>query len=369
MSGSRKGTRRATRPWFRLLLAVPLGPAAIVLLVASPALAEPVVPDAAITPALSPSPSPTPSGRFQVKVTDLSHLLIPVAGVTFLLRGPAATGQVRQIKTDGSGIATATGLELGRYCVGQLTAPAGYQLAPTFTPPDGCDQATDQHTGLVSAADPPSATPTPTGVPTPGPTPTPAASAMPTGELQVLQTDSTGAAVTTPGFTFNVSVGTTGGQVIATISTGGNGRAVAAALNPSTYCVVQTATPDGFQLAPTYSPSACVAVAADPTQGRSPSTITVADPPTTTPSPSASAETAALPSAAPPSSRPAAPRSTASALPVAALSRVLIAFGLVLLLVGGVLVALEIRRRRQRRRSALDDAELPPDAWYDSTIT
>jgi uncharacterized surface anchored protein len=349
---------------------VPLGLAAIVLLLASPALAEPAVPDPAITPALSPSPSPTPSGRFQVRQTDLSGALIPVAGVTFLLRGPLGTVQVRQIqiKTDGSGVATATGLDLGRYCVGQLTAPAGYRLAPAFTPNDGCDQVTDLHTGLVSAADPPNATPTPTGppTPTPVPTPTPAATAMPTGELQVLQTDSTGTAVTTPGFIFNVSVGTTGGQVIATISTDGSGRAVAAALNPSTYCVVQTAAPDGFQLAPTYSPAACVAVAADPTQGRSPSTITVADPPTTTPSPSASAETAALPSQAPPSSRPTA-RSTASALPVAALSKVLIALGLLLLLAGGVLVALEIRRRR--RRSTLDDAELPPDAWYDSTIT
>jgi hypothetical protein len=367
MSGSRKGTRRATRPWLRLLLALPLGPAAIALLLASPALAEPAVPDAAITPALSPSPSPTPSGRFQVRETDLSGALIPVAGVMFLLRGPAAASLVRQIKTDGSGIATATGLELGRYCVGQLTAPAGYRLAPTFTPNDGCDQVTDQHTGLVSAADPPNATPTPTVPPTPTPTPTPAATAMPTGELQVLQTDSTGTAVTTPGFTFNVSVGTTGGQVIATIATDGNGRAVAAALNPSTYCVVETAVPDGFHLAPTYSPSACVAVAADPTQGRSPSTITVVDPPNASPSPTASAAAAALPSQAPPSSGPTAPRSTASALPVAALSKVLIAFGLLLLLVGGVLVALEIRRRR--RRSALDDAELPPDAWYDSTIT
>src|SRR5258708_6010110 len=143
MSGSRKGTRRATRPWFRLLLAVPLGLAAIVLLLASPALAGPAVPDPAITPALSPSPSPTPSGRFQVRQTDLSGALIPVAGVTFLLRGPAATGLVRQIKTDGSGVATATGLDLGRYCVGQLTAPAGYRLAPAFTPNDGCDQVTD----------------------------------------------------------------------------------------------------------------------------------------------------------------------------------------------------------------------------------
>jgi hypothetical protein len=50
-------------------------------------------------------------------------------------------------------------------------------------------------------------------------------------------------------------------------------------------------------------------------------------------------------------------------VPIDVLARILVVLGVVLLGVGGVLIALSIRRRR------LDAAALPPDTWYDSTIT
>jgi hypothetical protein len=186
----------------------------------------------------------------------------------------------------------------------------------------------------------------------------------------VVETDQTGKIVTSPGFTFSITVGTAGGQLVATISTDATGIAIAGALNPATYCVTQTAAPDGFQVMPTYSPSACVAVAADPTQGRNPTTVTVSDPVSSAPSPSAEPSAAAIAPTQQPSP-PAAPTRRLAAqpsqdLPIATLAKVLVGFGVLLLLAGGTLVAIEVRRRRAA--AGAGDGELPTDVWYDSTI-
>jgi len=206
----------------------------------------------------------------------------------------------------------------------------------------------------VSVADPPAATPTPT------PTPSPV------GELQVIKVDTSGQPITTPGFTFNVHVGSASGQVIATITTDGTGSAVAAALNPATYCVEEIAAAEGYQLAPAYSPGACVSVTADTTQGRSPTRVTVTDPPAPSPSPSSTSDAGTTTSSPAPgsgarvSSRPA---STFGFSP-GTLSRLLIGLGGLLLLVGVVLTVVAIRRRRSK-----PPAPPPPtDYWYDSTI-
>jgi hypothetical protein len=194
---------------------------------------------------------------------------------------------------------------------------------------------------------------------------------MQTGELRVFVTDSAGQAVTAPGFTFNVSVGAANGQVISTVSTDASGSAVAGALNPATYCVTETGVPDGFQLAPRYSPGACVPVTGDPTQGRNPTTVIVANPASASPTPSP-APTDSAAALASPSAVPSVPGRTVTAqpssLPVGALAKGLIGLGALLLLVGGVLVGLEIRRRRRAAAEALTDPDLP-DVRYDSTIT
>jgi uncharacterized surface anchored protein len=317
-------------------------------------LASPVV-----TPTPTPTATPTLSGTLQIRKTDQSGQPIPVAGVTFEVREMPGGRLVGQVMTGPDGIAVQRGLNPGRYCVKELTAPAGYQLAPTYTPQDGCGFVPAPN--VVSAADPPTPTPSPTAIPSPTPSPTP----PPTGELQITKTDPNNQTITMPGFTFNIHVGSVSGQVIATIATDGSGIAVAGALNPATYCVEETSAPDGYQVAPTYSPAACVAVASDPTQGHAPTIVTVIDPPAATPTPTAAGAADASPSpSATPHAAAQGPAPQAPSLPVAAVVRGLVGVGALLLLAGAVMIVVAIRRRRQP-----PSATPPTDYWYDSTIS
>jgi uncharacterized surface anchored protein len=357
--------RRAARPWRTRLVALALAPAAIALLGA----AGPAVPAADVTPdpaaSASPTPTPTPTPRratLKVVKTDQSGTTITTPGARFNVHRGAADGPVvAALTTDGSGTASADTLVSGTtYCLEETAAPAGFRAEPAYTP-GACATLVAGTASVISVADPPAGTPAPTPTATPAPTPTP--TPVQTGELLVTKHDSADQVITTPGFTFNVHVGSATGQVIATISTDGSGTAIAGALNPATYCVEETTAPDGYQVAPTYSPSACVAVASDPSQGHSPTIVTVSDPATATPSPSAAAAPGVPPASPRAPGRTAITTPTAAGVPVATLARALVVLGVLLLGAGGVLVAVSIRRRRLRAM------ELPPDTWYDSTIT
>jgi hypothetical protein len=127
--------------------------------------------------------------------------------------------------------------------------------------------------------------------------------------------------------------------VVGTLTTDGSGTVTLGGLAPGQYCLEETAAPDGYELAPTYSPDACAAVAADPTQGKNPTAISVADTPKPTPSPTAPPPTSSgsrLPRLGPPSALSA----------VAVASRAMIAVGALLLLGGLGMVAVALRRRR-----------------------
>ncbi len=234
-------------------------------------------------------------------------------------------------------------------------------LTPTPTP-------TSEVTPTPTPTPEPTPTPTPTPTAAPTPTATPTATPPVTGELQITKVDANNQPIAALGFTFNIRVGSSSGQVIATISTDASSTAVAAALNPATYCVEEIAAAAGYQVAPSYSPASCVAVASDPTQGRNPTTVTVTDATAATPAPAAVVPSAAAPSpSAPPraAARPAPARPPS--LPVAALARGLIGLGALLLAAGAVLIAVAVRRRR--RPPPEPPADLPPDYRYDSTIT
>lgn len=370
MSGSGEGSRpprQAGLPWCRIALALMFAPAAaLVLFQGAPQATAVAAADLTPSPSL---PAPTPAGGLQVTKTN-PQATVRLAGARFNLHRNTQNGPVVATLVTGANGTDTVRLTPGMYCLEETAAPAGYQLAPTYTPAS-CEFVVDTVIA-VEVADPPNPTPTPARTPVPTPVPT----AIQTGELQVVETDPSGRILTTAGFTFNISLGTPGGQVIATVSTNASGIAVAGALNPATYCVTQTAVPDGFTLAPVYAPSACVAVTGDPTQGRNPTTITVADQSAASPTPTDSgAAGAAVPSAsAPPPTnapRPAAAEVGTSSL-VGTLAKVLVAFGLVLLAVGGALVLMEIRRRRRRVASPpaqFGDDDFPPDVRYDSTIT
>ena len=335
----------------RSLLALAAAPAAVALLTA--AASDP-------SPSPSPAPSPTPvlQGTLQVDKTDPSGAPLAVPGARFNVHRATSNGPVVTVMATDSAGTAAKKLEAATYCLEETAAPPGFQVAPTYTPGQ-CMPVLPDRTTVVTVADPPAATPTPTPQPTPTPTPTP----IQTGELQIVKVDTSGQTIGTPGFTFNIHVGSAKGQVIATITTDGSGTAIAGALNPATYCVEEVSAPDGYQVAPTYAPSNCVSVAPDPSQGRSPTTVTVTDPAATTPTPSEAA--AGVPSASPSPGASAGPTRThgPAGLPVAALARGLVGLGVLLLVAGGALIALAIRRRRMR------PPELPPDVWYDSTIT
>jgi len=354
-----RGDGRARPPLRRLALALALAPAAILLLTAS-------APDATPTPSPTPSDLPTPSppalGTLQVLKTDLSGARLVIAGAKFNVHRGSRTGPVvTTLTTSNTGVA-AKDVDPDTYCLEETAAPPGFQVAPNYTPNSGCIAVQAGKTAVISAADPPVAqsSPTPSASPTPSPTP------MPTGELQITKVDTGGQTVTAPGFTFNIRVGSATGQVIATIATDGSGIAVAGALNPATYCVEEVSAADGYQLAPSYSPSACVAVKADPTQGRSPTVVTVTDPPAPTATPSDQQGPAGAAASPSPGARAATTSGSPSGLPAAAVSRGLIGFGVVLLLTGAVLIAVAIRRRRT---GPPPPPEYPQDIWYDSTIT
>jgi len=249
---------------------------------------------------------------------------------------------IATLTTNSSGSDQAN-LPLGpTYCLEETIAPQGYQLPPTYTPATGCMPLNPDGTAAtISATDLPSPTPSPT--PTPAPTPTLTPTPGPTGELQVVKTDPAGQTVTAAGFTFNLHAGSSSGRVVAAITTDTSGTAIAAALSPATYCLEETAAPDGYQVAPTYSPGACVTVPADPTKGGNPATVTVADPP------SAAATSAA---ARPPPSpgRLAVPtqRSSAStAISGGSIAVALVVLGTLLLILGLVMIAVDVSRRRR----------------------
>jgi uncharacterized surface anchored protein len=347
--------RSAARPW-RIACALAAAPAALALLVAAAPQASP-----SPTPSDTPTPTPLLQGMLRVVKTDLSGSPIVIPGAQFKVHQDSLNGNVvATLVTKNTG-RDEVRLPTGKYCLEEVAAPPGFQVAPTYTP-SSCGTVLLGQTTVISAADPPVAAPTPTPSATPTPTPTPVV----TGELQITKVDPNNQVVTAPGFTFNVHVGSAKGQVIATIATDGSGTAIAGALNPATYCVEEVSAPDGWQVQPTYSPqSSCAAVASDPTQGRNPTTVTVTDPPAPTPTPSPEAAGAA-PSASP-SAHPNATGkpSTETALPVAALSKGLIGFGVLLLVAGAVMIALAVRRRRMRP----PEPPAPADYWYDSTIS
>jgi len=295
----------------------------------------------------SPSPGPTPMGVLVVTKTDaITQASLAGAGFrVFDMTDPATTVANLTTKQGGS---DQTRLPVGpTYCLEETTVPQGYQLAPTYTPAAGCVSLKTSSPTLVSVTDPPSPTasvsptlppsPTPAPTATPSPTPTPAPTPAPTGELQVVKTDAAGQAVAAPGFTFDIHAGSPSGTVVATITTDTTGTAIAAALSPTTHCVEETGAADGYQLAPTYTPRACVIVTADPTNSASPARVTVADP--------LSGDAAAASTARPPLSPvhravTGLRSSTATISPAA-----LVGFGAALLVIGLVMIAVGINRR------------------------
>src|SRR5215472_7075492 len=250
----------------------------------------------------------------------------------------------RSITTpDPSGSATLTNLTPGMYCLEEVAVPQGYLLQPTYSP-NKCvlvrpDPTGHDHPTTVSVLDPPAATPGP--APTPAPTPAPAPSPAPTGELRVVKTDDAGQPVTAPGFTFDLHLGSPSGPVVATITTDTSGTAIAAALRPTTHCVEETGAADGYQVAPTYTPGPCIAVAVDPTKGSDPTTVTAADAPSAGPASSSTAR----PPPSPAHLRAAGHRSSTAAVPPASLVVALVAFGAVLPVMGVLMIAVGMNRR------------------------
>jgi uncharacterized surface anchored protein len=315
------------------------------------------------------TPAPTPMATLTVTKHDANTNAALKGAMFVVCPNDINCPQQEQIPLmpTGDNGATQTSLMVGAtWCVIETGVPSGYQLAPKYMDNKQC--VVLQATGFnVMVTDPPAPTPTPSPTPSPSPTPTPSPSPSPTpgpGELQITKVDPGNQTITTPGFTFNIHVGSSTGQVIATIATDGSGTAVAGALNPAMYCVEEISAPDGYQVAPTYSPAQCVLVASDSTQGRAPTLVTVIDPPASTPTPSAAA---IVPSPTPsptPSAAAQAPAPQPPSSRAAAVARGLVGVGALLLLVGAVMIVLAIRRRRQ------PPAGPPPsDYWYDSTIT
>lgn len=299
-----------------------------------------------------------PGGILQVVKTDLSGNTIAASGGSFdVLQGSLTGNVVAHLATDGSGRASVTlDPAVPMYCVVETAAPAGYQVAPTYTPAQ-CVPVAVGSAAAVSVADPPSPTPTPT----PTPTATPAPRTV--GELQIVKTDPSGEPVTVPGFTFSLHAGSVSGPVVAGTTTDTSGTAIAAALNPATYCLEETAAPDVYQVAPTYSPGACVAVAADPTRGRNPTTVTVTDPPSPA---AASAEEEPTPNATSPRGPSRLGRrgqvSASVGFRPGSLAVALTALGTFLLVAGLAMIAAGIYRRR------LAGLEPPPGGTFDTTV-
>jgi len=172
--------------------------------------------------------------------------------------------------------------------------------------------------------------------------------AGPTGELRIVKTDAAGHTVTSPGFAFDLHVDSASGRVVAAVTTDTTGIAIAAALTPATYCLEETAAPDGFEVTPTYTPGACVTVPADPTKGSNPTRVTVADP--ASPSPPANAATSGAAGAPPAANHLAGP---GSGPPLAirpgldSFAIALVAVGALLVIAGLVMIAVDVNRRRR----------------------
>jgi len=172
--------------------------------------------------------------------------------------------------------------------------------------------------------------------------------AGPTGELQIVKTDAAGHTVTSPGFAFDLHVDSASGPVVAAVTTDTTGTAIAAALTPATYCLEETAAPDGLEVTPTYTPGVCVTVPADPTKGSNPTRVTVADP--ASPSPPANAASSGAAGAPSSANHLAGP---GSGPPLAVGSRLdsfaiaLVAVGALLVISGLVMIALDVNRRRR----------------------
>lgn len=306
------------------------------------------------TPTATPSepiPSPSPTGvvpgQLQVTKTDPSGNTVQQAGAAFDVLQDSTSGPLRaQLTTDATGTARA-GLEPGTYCLNETAAPPGYQLMPSYNPKQ-CVQVMSGALTTVSVADPPAPTPSPSASPSPTPTPTPSPTAGPTGELQIVKTDAAGHTVTSPGFAFDLHVDSASGRVVAAVTTDTTGIAIAAALTPATYCLEETAAPDGFEVTPTYTPGACVTVPADPTKGSNPTRVTVADPASPSPPASGAASGAA---GAPPSANHLAGSGSGPPLAIRpgldSFAIALVAVGALLVISGLVMIAVDVNRRRR----------------------
>jgi uncharacterized surface anchored protein len=321
-----------------------------------------------------------PAGALEVVTTDQSGTAVTLPGARFKVHQGSPTGSVvATLITDGSGSATATLAAGLTYCVEETAAPPGFQVAPAYAPA-ACVPVTAGATSVVSAADPPVPVPT-----SPSSTPTTAPPGAVTGEVEVIKTDPGGQVVTTPGFRFDVSAGTTSGHLIAIITTDGSGTAITAGLRPARYCVAEISAPDGYRVEPTYSPSACVTVTADPIHGRHPTTIRVADATSAAQSPSASTVgpggAAEQPTPGAAGRTPAAPTRAAPlgvlwkalaglsvprALAGSSAWEALVGFSVLVQAIGLTMVAVALRRRR---RAAKADRDLAAHIRYDSTIS
>lgn len=303
-----------------------------------PALAAPVV--AAVLGATAAGPSLAATGpTARLTVTKASTDGVPISAM-FVIHAGSPTGPPvgRPLVVDRT---ARRDLLIGRrYCLEETAVQEGYAVSPTYSVPRGCVTLTAALT--IAVFDPP----------------VPAAAT--TGELEVIQTDLSGQPVSEPGFAYDVHVGSAGGPVAATLTTSSSGTAIVTALDPATYCLEATAAPPDYQLAPTYSPGACVAVAADPSQGRSPTRVTVSDAPVPSPSPSAVATAGAARSAG-----PGAPQGPGHPAAAAAL----LGFGGLLVLGGVVVIVLALRRRRLVAEVPPVEPTEPEGTWYDSTIT
>ena len=275
----------------------------------------------------------------------------PLAGASFRVfdkKDPKTT--VATLTTNAGG-SDQTSLAVGpTYCLEETAVPQGYQLAPNYTPAMGCVALDPSNPTTIAVTDPPAPTPSasPTPTPSPAPTPTPSPTAGPTGELRIVKTDAAGQTITAPGFTFDLHVDSASGTVVAATTTDTTGAAIAASLTPATYCLEETAAPDGYQVAPTYTPGACVTVPADPTKGSNPTIVTVTDPASPSPSTNAASSGATRP--------PPAPNHLAQAHhgpPLAAglsldwFAAALVAVGTLLVISGLVMIAVDVNRRHR----------------------
>jgi Prealbumin-like fold domain len=126
-------------------------------------------PSATPTPAPTPSPTPVITGELQVIKADTNGQIVSVPGFTFNIRVGSAKGQViATINTDSSGTAVAGALNPAVYCVEEVSAGDGYQLAPAYSPSNCASVMPDPTQGdkptTITVTDPPAPTPTPSDV-------------------------------------------------------------------------------------------------------------------------------------------------------------------------------------------------------------